>query len=64
MFFRQALASSQVSAAEAARFELARGCPQHAFQVCALAFAPGRGRPRPGHCAARGLGGRPRTRAN
>jgi hypothetical protein len=29
-------ASSQVSAAEDARFELARGCPQHAFQACAL----------------------------
>ena len=24
--------------AEDARFELARGCPQHAFQVCAPAF--------------------------
>ncbi len=29
-------ASLQVSAAEDARFELARGCPQHAFQACAL----------------------------
>jgi hypothetical protein len=25
-----------VSLAEDARFELARGCPQHAFQACAL----------------------------
>jgi hypothetical protein len=30
------LASPQVSVAEDARFELARGCPQHAFQACAL----------------------------
>jgi hypothetical protein len=29
-------AFSQVSVAEDARFELARGCPQHAFQACAL----------------------------
>jgi hypothetical protein len=26
----------QVSAAEDRRFELLRGCPQHAFQACAL----------------------------
>jgi hypothetical protein len=26
------IASPQVSVAEDARFELARGCPQHAFQ--------------------------------
>ncbi len=35
-------ASSQVKVAEDARFELARGCPQHAFQVCASAFMAGR----------------------
>ena len=29
-------AFAQVSVAEDARFELARGCPQHAFQACAL----------------------------
>src|SRR5664280_3679348 len=31
--------------AEDARFELARGCPQHAFQVCPVLFAPLQGRP-------------------
>jgi hypothetical protein len=35
----------QVSLAEDARFELARGCPQHAFQVCAPAFGTVRGCP-------------------
>jgi hypothetical protein len=30
------LASSLVSVAEDKRFELLRGCPQHAFQACAL----------------------------
>jgi hypothetical protein len=29
-------ASYLLSVAEDARFELARGCPQHAFQACAL----------------------------
>jgi hypothetical protein len=38
-------ASSQVKVAEDARFELARGCPQHAFQVCAPAFMVGRASP-------------------
>ncbi len=31
-----------ISVAEDARFELARGCPQHAFQVCGYPFALGR----------------------
>jgi len=31
--------------AEDRRFELLRGCPQHAFQVCASAFTTGRDRP-------------------
>jgi hypothetical protein len=35
----------QVSVAEDRRFELLRGCPQHAFQVCAPAFVTVRGRP-------------------
>ena len=30
------IASPQVSVAEDKRFELLRGCPQHAFQACAL----------------------------
>jgi hypothetical protein len=30
-----------ISVAEDARFELLRGCPQHAFQVCGRAFAVG-----------------------
>jgi hypothetical protein len=34
-------ASSQVTSAEDARFELARGCPQHAFQQCCLLFTTG-----------------------
>src|SRR6516164_7496127 len=34
-----------VRVAEGRRFELLRGCPQHAFQVCAPAFTPGRDRP-------------------
>ena len=34
----------QVSVAEDARFELARGCPQHAFQHCWPAFASDRRR--------------------
>jgi hypothetical protein len=29
-------AAPQVSLAEDKRFELLRGCPQHAFQACAL----------------------------
>src|SRR5262249_27268264 len=40
-------ASSQVSVAEDARFELARGCPQHAFQQCWPVFAGVRHRPGP-----------------
>jgi hypothetical protein len=35
----------QVNMAEDARFELARACTQHAFQVCAPAFTAGRARP-------------------
>jgi hypothetical protein len=31
--------------AEDARFELARACTQHAFQLCAPAFTAGRDRP-------------------
>jgi hypothetical protein len=36
-----------LTSAEDARFELARGCPQHAFQVCGSVFTVGRRRPRP-----------------
>ena len=36
-----------ISVAEDARFELARACTQHAFQVCARAFAVGQHRLRP-----------------
>jgi hypothetical protein len=32
-----------ISVAEDARFELARACTQHAFQVCGSAFTPGQG---------------------
>jgi hypothetical protein len=28
--------AAKAALAEDARFELARGCPQHAFQACAL----------------------------
>jgi hypothetical protein len=40
-------ASYLVSVAEDRRFELLSGCPQHAFQVCARAFAVGQHRLRP-----------------
>src|SRR5215472_6616632 len=36
----------QVSVAEDRRFELLRGCPQHAFQQCCMAFTGVRHRPR------------------
>ena len=36
---------SQVSVAEDKRFELLRGCPQHAFQQCWPAFTEVRHRP-------------------
>ena len=39
-------ALAQASVAEDARFELARGCPQHAFQHCWPAFTMVRRRPR------------------
>ena len=42
---RTMFASSQVRMAEDARFELATGCPQHAFQHCWPAFAGVRHRP-------------------
>jgi hypothetical protein len=42
---RDPSASSQVSVAEDARFELARGCPQHAFQQCWPVFTGVRHRP-------------------
>ena len=38
-------------AAEDARFELARGCPQHAFQQCWPPFTNGRYRPWPARTA-------------
>jgi hypothetical protein len=34
--YRDELTSPLVSVAEDKRFELLRGCPQHAFQACAL----------------------------
>jgi hypothetical protein len=45
----------QINVAEDARFELARGCPQHAFQQCTPAFTGVRQRPWP----ARTRSGRP-----
>jgi hypothetical protein len=39
------LAFPQFRMAEDKRFELLRGCPQHAFQHCAPVFTTGRDRP-------------------
>jgi len=50
-----------ISVAEDARFELARACTQHAFQVCGYASAPARRSPPPGTAAPHG---RPRTAPN
>src|SRR5215467_14531132 len=51
--------------AEDARFELARGCPQHAFQYCCLPFTHGRRRPRPARmCGGVAAGERLRTGVN
>jgi len=48
----------QFSVAEDARFELARRCHQHAFQVCGRVFAEARDRPYLGNL---NLAGSPRT---
>src|SRR6266851_7338566 len=50
--------------AEDARFELARGCPQHAFQQCWPPFTNGRYRPWPADSLGPVAGERRRTPVN
>jgi hypothetical protein len=58
----------QVSVAEDRRFELLRGCPQHAFQQCCIAFTGVHRRPPPSASRANTIrvttGERPRTWMN